>query len=764
MIRKPFLLRLGFLCGFGLVAILLIPVPLDKKPYSKVLYDVEGQLLSAKVAADEQWRFPSDRSLPNMLVKSIVLYEDEWFYWHPGFNPVSLLKSFFINVKSGRIVRGGSTLSMQVARMARDKKRRTYREKVLETLGALKLEILYSKDQIIQQWCTLASFGGNVVGIEAASWRYFGRPLDQLSVAEYATLAVLPNAPALIHPSRNRQALKEKRNRLLEKLDEKKQISGGDLVLYQSEPIPFEPKEMPQQALHLLEYLCGAFPQYQAYQTTIQADIQHRIHDFTNYRTQILEQNGIRNAAILVLDVEEGNLLAYVGNTRDKNGSMRYVDLIQAPRSYGSLLKPFLFAQALDKGMFLPEELISDIPTYIDGFEPKNFDKQFRGVVSFRDVLIQSLNVPSVRVLYYLGHQVFYDLLQSFEPDFLNKGANHYGLSIILGGGESNLWSLSRMYLGLARKYLKYRNDFIRIRVLKDEDLEKYSVSLGNFACHQTVEALADVVRPREETGWKKLHANNEIAWKTGTSYGHRDAWTIGFNSKYLVGIWVGNENGEGREKLTGITTAAPIFFDVMDILGERKPFLKTFKSSHTIKTCAESGKLAGKNCSQLKNLKVDQYSHQWSICDLHEIGSITDNGYFKPIQCLEPNAKKDTFFTLDPIQAYYTHKANPFFYVLPPIDPTCEESNQASLRFIYPFKNAKVFLPIESNGERRSLIAKASTSESKELFWFLNEEYLGTTINEHDWALDPIPGQHELSISDAQGNRQSIFFQVRWN
>lgn len=748
-----------------MAAIVAVELPLEERPFSPVLYSDEGDLIAATVARDEQWRFPRSQELPEFLKDAIIQYEDEYFLWHPGVNPVSLWKAWRKNREAGKIVRGGSTLTMQVARMARNRRNRSYGQKMLEILAAFKLELLYSKEEILGQWCRLAPFGGNVQGIETAAWRFFGRPLHQLSRAEMATLAVLPNAPALIHPGKNRAALRDKRNALLSKLCENGIVPKEELPLLKAEILPQKPFDLPQKALHLLIHLKKKYPDQYLFESHVSRSMQSKANAAIEKALERLEPRGIRSAAALVIDLERNELKAYCGNTPDSDGDMRYVDLVHAPRSYGSLLKPMLYAYAIDRGALLPKELISDVPTHIQGFEPDNFDEKFRGVVPFDEMLIQSLNVPAVRALHYLGYRTFYDFLQAMQPAHLDRGADHYGLSIILGGAESDLWSMGRMYKGLARSYLGYPRPFSHPLILQNEKAQKTKLRLGTFAVDHTVKAMCNLEKPREEQGWRLLRPVEEVAWKTGTSYGHRDAWAVGFNKKFLIAVWVGNENGEGREGLTGINVAAPIFFDLMEQMSEKGyGLIRNKLYPQQVKTCAYTGRRAGPHCDSIEWLSVDKISHQWRSCDAHRVGAIKDN-YFHPLSCLDSELNADTFFVLPATEESFYRRSNNNYFSLPPLAENCRQEHQSEgLHFVYPYREARIFLPVESNGERRALLARAATQgEREQLFWYLDDQFLGVTSEAHEVACLPPPGQHKLTVVHEDGYRISTDFQVSW-
>ncbi|MDR2383394.1 MAG: transglycosylase domain-containing protein, partial [Prevotellaceae bacterium] len=356
-------------------------------PYCTVIEDSDGELLGARIASDGQWRFPQKATFPETYIQALITFEDKRFYSHQGIDPIAVLRALAHNIRQGKTVEGGSTISMQAVRLMRKGKKRTLKEKIIETLLAVRLEASMSKTEILSLYAANAPFGGNVVGIEAAAWRYFGRNAADLSWAEAATLAVLPNSPALIHPGRNRNALKIKRDALLDKMMQKGIVSEDDCMLAKIEPLPENPLPLPRSAPHLLDKIAEKFPG-QRIATTISSPLQQSVNVVAGNHVNTFKANMVNNAAVIIAEVESGDVIAYLGNVlagNDRHGAN--VDIIAAPRSTGSILKPFLYAAMLDEGEILPGALIPDIPFHIAGFSPQNYSKSFDGAVSAHDAL-----------------------------------------------------------------------------------------------------------------------------------------------------------------------------------------------------------------------------------------------------------------------------------------------------------------------------------------------------------------------------------------
>ena len=413
-------LKIVLLVLVGLfIAFLCIPIPRFDKPYSTVLTAKNGELLGAKIADDGQWRFPATNNYSPKYTACLLEYEDRWFFLHGGFNPISFVKAFRDNMRAGEVVRGGSTISMQVVRMSRDNPPRTYGEKLLEIILAMRLELHYSKRSILNLYAANAPFGGNVVGIDAAAWRYFHTTPDELSWGEAATLAVLPNAPALIHPGRSRNRLEQKRNELLQRLPHSNafipkrfnvpKLSEEDAELAMMEDIPARPFEMPMLAYH---YLADQEKRHHGEQisSTIDINLQQAVLDIMKHHHAVNVMNSIDNAAVYVVDYLNDEILAYVGNNLDAEDAAM-VDMVKAQRSTGSILKPFLFAAMLDEGTLLPQMVLPDVPMNLYGFTPKNYSGEYWGAVPADKALQNSLNAPFVHLLREYGQQRFHSLL-----------------------------------------------------------------------------------------------------------------------------------------------------------------------------------------------------------------------------------------------------------------------------------------------------------------------------------------------------------------
>ena len=760
-----------------LVWLFCLPSPLFDFPTATVAESSNGQMLGARIADDGQWRFPEVDSVPERFEKCILYFEDEHFYWHPGVNPVSISKAIINNLSSNSR-RGGSTITQQVIRLSRENKGRTYFEKLIEIFQATRLEAGYRKKSILNLYASYAPFGGNVVGLETASWRYFGVPAGELSWGQSAALAVLPNAPSLIFPGKNEIILKKKRDRLLLKLFQNNIIDETSYQLALEENLPGKPLPLPDFAQHLTEKIRKEH-HGKRIQTTIDFSLQKKLNDIVREHHYLLSQNQIHNIAVLVIDVETREVLGYVGNSPTNREHKNYVDIIDKFRSTGSILKPFLFASVLDAGEILPNMLVADIPTTVNGYSPENFDKKFNGAVPASSALSRSLNIPSIRMLRDFGLQRFNNILSKTNQKGINKPADFYGLSLILGGAESSLWDITKAYAGMAstlnffnNSSSEYRqNEYVEPVYVKEHDeidfgkiQDKASVwDAGTI--YETLNAMQKVNRPSGEESWEFFTSSQPIAWKTGTSYGFKDAWAVGVTPKYAIGIWVGNATGEGRPGLTGLQAAAPILFDVLNILPKSGWFQIPYDELVETEICTKSGHLASIFCEEIKMELIPKNGIRTEACPYHQTVFLNaSENYRVNSSCYElSEMKQKNWFTLPPVMEYYYASLHPEYKPLPPFAPDCLKDGENLMAFIYPKRNETVLLPKNFDENVNEVIFRlAHRSPENTVYWYLDSEFIGKTETFHELAVSPKPGNYILTVVDSEGNEMKEKIEVQ--
>ena len=757
-----------------------LPDPLFRVPYSTVLLDRHGELLGARVASDGQWRFPAeDLAVPETFEKAIIAFEDKRFHRHGGVDVLALARAMRDNLAHGDVVSGGSTLTMQTMRLARNKGRRSVGQKLAEMIWAWRAEVRYSKKDILRLYAAHAPFGGNVVGLNAASWRYFHKTPDQLSWAEAATLAVLPNAPGLIHPGRNRDALLQKRNALLQKLAANGVIDDAELSLALEEPISQQPHALPDLAPHVLGRQAGSG---KTWRSQLDEALQVRLTDLLQRHADAMALNGVNNAGLLVMETKTGIVRAYVGNTvspgKDHHND---VDMVRAERSSGSILKPFLHASALEAGLIMPHGLVEDIPTSIDGYQPENFTETFLGMVPADEALAMSLNVPSVRLLQQYGILPFMDKLKAAGINTLHYGPDHYGLTLMLGGAEVTLWDICGAYASMARVVDRayahdHRYDPMDIHgprlwdantdIKVDPTLQVAPPVFHAGAAWITLEAMTTLRRPDQEGKWESFATSRKIAWKTGTSFGYRDAWAVGITPGYTVGVWVGNADGEGRPGVIGLHAAAPLLFDVFRMLDDDSEwFSPPYDAMTRVLTCAESSWPAGESCTQVDTTWSAKTDLAPQACRFHYT-CMTDaaGAYRYSPECQPAQAVRSTYFVVPPIAENFYKRNHPAYRLVPPWHPDCGAPNAGgpALAILYPRPGSKIYVPTEWDRKRsRAVFTAVHRSDTAAVYWHLDRKYIGKTRELHQLELDPSPGRHVLVLQDEGGEVVEVVFDV---
>jgi penicillin-binding protein 1C len=756
--------------GVLITPVLLSPLPRFRSPLATVVEAKNGSLIGARIADDGQWRFPGTDKVPEKFEKAILTFEDRYFYYHPGINPVAILRAAIYNVKAGRIVSGGSTITMQVSRISRGNRPRTYSGKIIEMLSAVKLELLRPKKKILLMYTGNAPFGGNTVGLEAAAWRYTGKSSSDLTWAEAAALAILPNSPSLVYPGKNQDILRRKRNDLLRRLYERGYYDSLTLVLSLDEPLLPEPVTLPSKAPHLTDYFFkknrGA-----RIRTTVDELLQTRVTEILNAHQKDLENNYIFNSACLVVEVETGNVLAYVGNSTLEEATLHGgdVDIIRSLRSTGSILKPILYAGMQQSGDILPNSLVADIPTRFQGFSPKNFDQSYRGAVPAGSALSQSLNIPAVKMLQKYNPERFLDLLKKTGFTSFRNSADYYGLSLILGGGETSLWELTGTYASLSRVLNRYNNEKIYLKedyhppvIIQQNDpartmTEEQVPPLSASSIWLTYEALQKVNRPESETGWQYFASSLNLAWKTGTSFGFRDGWAVGTTPGYVVGVWTGNADGEGRPGLTGTSAAAPVLFDIVSMMGSQTWFSTPDEDLTMIDVCTSSGYRAGPDCPEKEAIHACVNGLRSEVCPFHSIVHLNSSKTYQVTSdCASPNDIVNVpWFILPPAMEYFYRQKHPEYKVLPPVAPGCDAGrNIQVMEFIYPTPGIKIFIPRDQEGMRTRIIPEiAHRNPSKKIFWHLDDTFVTTTRFLHQINIQAEPGYHVLTAVDEDGN-----------
>ncbi len=730
-----------------------------------------GELLGASTASDGQWRFPPSESVSARFALAAEAWEDRRFRAHAGFDPRAVLRAFRDNARAGEVRSGGSTLSMQVVRLARaaarpdDPPARSLATKLVELVLSVRLELVRSKDEVLALWAAHAPFGGNVVGLEAASFRWFGRPPGELTWAEAATLAVLPNEPGLVHPAGDRERLAAKRDRLLDTLAARGALAPEALPFSRGEPLPTEPESLPALAPWLLAAASASGAAEQ--ETTLDASLQRRLLELA--RRYAAQSRHADNYALVVARVDDGAVLAWVGNAPAPavEAFTGQVDCASAPRSSGSILKPFLYAAMLDSGELAPQALVPDIPTRVGSFSPENYDKRFEGAVAADEALARSLNVPFVRLLRSYGVDRFHALLRGLGFGRLFRKAEDYGLSLVIGGAEVTLAEAAGAFADLARAAKGGPATVLGVSWRPRPAgaaavAARYPFSAGAAAL--TLRALADAERPSEEIGWRGFASARRIAWKTGTSQGWRDGWAVGTDGDHVVAVWAGIATGEGRAGLTGGLAAAPLMFEAFGFLPRGSGFEPGPDAFRPVEVCADSGFYAGPDCPSVRTVQVPVDAPQADACPFCRLVHLSLDGLHRAsADCVsEAELRTEKRFVLPAGMEWWYRRSRLDYRPLPPWLPGCGSEDDSPLAIVVPDGGSALIVPVELDGSPGMAVFSAVHRDpDARLFWHLDGDYLGETRGEHRIDARPAPGLRVLAVVDEEGRRSELRFTV---
>ena len=878
------MLPLFLIITLSMLANWCFPLPKARlhPPVSQIVLDRNGEWLRAFLADDGMWRFSRqlsvisyqsqevfdkpDTSLTEnsyreantttdnyFLHQAMLTSEDRWFYYHYGINPVSIATALYDNLKAGEVVRGGSTITMQLARLM-EPKARNIPNKLIEMFRALQLEHTYSKSEILTFYFNMLPYGGNIVGTAAASRFYFNKPQHALSLGEAALLAAIPNAPERLRPDRFPENARKAREKVLNRLLARRQISEQQWQEATQEPIPRKRYPLPFKAPHLSRmlvkenrshakpYPSTRLPHLQRHEwmgktdgriyTTIDARVQETaVRILSEYleaerKLSLRGSHSTSTGAIIVMDTQNRHVLAMVGShdffDREALGQ---VNGTLAPRSPGSALKPFVYALAMEQGLITPETLLFDVPITYAGYEPVNYNGKYNGYVTARQALARSLNVPAVNLNARLknrtsnstpiqhskarvGGSTLHAFLKQAGISTLAP-AQKYGLSMVLGGCEVNLLELTTLYVGLANmgEFGSYQLTLPRnsrrgevtspLQGFRKPRVENHSPQhlLRKETSFIITEMLTDSQLPtntvKNPEAFERTMNLPKIAWKTGTSYGHRDAWCIGYSPTLTIGVWLGNFDGKGAPMLSGAEAATPILFALFTALTGQDTH-RWFTKPEQLKTrqvCALSGAPVSSHCPVHKDDVYIPGISSVAVCTIHKRIYVNEaTGYSLCSHCRKNSSqqsavssqkdsqytesrkpKAESHFTTDtslkdaqaqifeewPANAATWLAENGFAVpVLPKHNPLCTGTIAGNAPIILSPAEDTIYyiregVPLENQKIR--LIASAS-SRTQDLFWFLDGELIFQGNAAEQYWLTPTKGKHVLTCVDAEG------------
>ncbi|MEF3696175.1 penicillin-binding protein 1C [Desulfolutivibrio sp.] len=727
-----------------------------------VIQDRNGNPLRLYLAPDHAWRLPVtlENTAP-ILTQTLVASEDRHFRRHPGINPLSLVRAALGNLVAGRVQSGGSTITMQVARLV-EPKPRTLAAKCVEMFRAVQLERRHTKDEILTAYLNLAPFGGNIVGVGAAAFFYFGKPPDRLSLGEAALLTVLPRSPTRLDPARDAQAATRGRDMVLDQLAARGAISPQDAAEAKATLVPGHVARPPFLAPHFCDLAKSKRQGQPMVRTTLDPFVQKAAEEILKGRAERLRSLGIGSAAAVILDRASHDVLAMVGSPHffdaPRSGQINGAVIRRSP---GSALKPFLFATAMDAGIIVPETLLLDIPTAFSGYAPKNYDGLFRGRVTAEKALITSLNVPAVRLLDTVGIENFHALLTRGGLTTLNKPASHYGLSLVLGGGEVTLLSLTGLYATLAAG-----GEHVAPRLFPDSPVTGLRLFTPE-SCSLVTDILAKVERPDLPGGFERAMGVPAVAWKTGTSYGHRDAWAFGYSADHVIGVWVGNMDATPVKGISGAVHAGPILFELFRAVernGSRLPDPGPLNLAG-VEVCAESHELPGPYCDRRITITTIPGVTRLVPCTVHrQIHVDLKRGLRLAGECLERHPSRPEVVTEYPAElCAWWRSAGIAFPVPPPPHPDCAEvAGGEPPRIVSPTPGAPYSLrrDVPAAFQRLSLTANVAAPAAK-VYWYQDGLLVAQGTAAERLFVDLTPGRHRLVVMDDLGRMDSVTYHV---
>ncbi len=770
--RRKLLRRTGVCLALAVVAFhvlsLLFPFPeakletLRREREAVLVQDREGNLLRPFLSADESWLFWASRDeISPRLVEAIIAVEDERFRIHPGVDPIAIVRAAWSNFRRGRIVSGASTLTMQVVRM-QDPRPRTYTTKAAEAFRALQLERLRSKDRLLEIYLNLAPFGGNLVGVEAASLSYFRKHAKDLTLGEAALLAGLVQSPTRLRPDRHPERARQRRDHVLERMKICGYISKEQLTVALKEPVWVKRNRFPFEAPHFARMVFRRHTGVPVLRTTLDGHIQQVAETALREQVDSLRPAGVTNGAVVVVENPTAAVRALVGSC--DFFSIEDCGQINGPtaaRSPGSAVKPFTYALAFERGVACPSTVLADVPRNFTGYEPENYDHRHRGPVTARQALAHSLNVPAVDLLREVGLGRLHALLKECGLSTLTREADHYGLALTLGSAEARLLELTNAYAALARlgMYKPYR-------LLEDEPLRRGRQVLSSGAAYLVADVLSDMKRLGGACLWKSERSQIRMAWKTGTSYGHRDAWTIAYTPEYTVGVWLGNFSGEPSRALVGIEAAAPVAARIMDQIHADKTstWYVRPESVGVHDVCAASGMPIGEHCPLSSRALYLRNRSTTKPCTIHVAARIDD----ETGGCLCHLCSRGRRHTVKVVEdwplalaAWFRHQG-----ITRPLMPAhfsgCRAvCDQGSRPRIFAPGDGQSYILAEDDGGNQKLLFQASAATER-IHWFVDGTLYKTCPASERLFWPLRRGEHVIACADDSGRSTSVRIDVQ--
>jgi len=759
--RRPVKIFIGALAAVFLIGVFPKPPLNHGISLSREVYDRHGRLLRLTLSSDEKYRrWVALKEISPALIEAVLLQEDRFFFFHPGVNPFSLVKAFWQSYAArGGFRMGGSTISMQLARMLYRIDSRTLRGKAFQALKAVQLELLYSKKNILEAYLNLVPCGGNIEGFPSASLIYFSRETDKLAPPEIMTLCIIPKSPARrsLTPAKAGNGVEADRARRrlfarwLKKHPGDERYSGSFPAFAEIRPV----SSLPFHAPHFVDAALRSSLIGNKLKTTLdlqtQKLVENQVRDYIRQKKHV----GILNAAALLIDVPDVEVRASVGSSDfyDKNIEGQ-INGTTARRSPGSTLKPFIYGLALDQGLIHPMTMLKDTPVSYGGFNPENFDRDFSGPVHAKDALIRSRNIPAVNLAMQLSSPGLYGFLKKAGVAPL-KDEKYYGLALALGGAEIPMEKLGELYAMLPNG-----GRLRSLRYFKDEDNSRHEQLLSGEASFMVLEMLKANPRPGQGFRQEWTASPLPVAWKTGTSYGFRDAWSVGVFGHYVLLVWVGNFNRDSNPAFVGVEAAAPLMFRVIDALRAQekglRPLLPSAQKTAQVEVCSVSGQIPGPYCLKKTDTWFIPGKSPIKTCEIHR-GVFIDRRTGLRACGFDKKWTRLDIYEFWPSDILKVFKAGGIPRKLPPPEnPACPggyyTETGAPPIITSPQSGVKYSLRMKKSENARISFTAVTDADAKTLYWFMNQNFVGKSRSGEPFFISPGPGHYVVRVVDDRG------------
>ncbi|MBL7739540.1 MAG: penicillin-binding protein 1C [Chitinophagaceae bacterium] len=766
-IKKQRLLKWLKRAGITIVALfllflllnLLFPLP-DKIEYSVVITDNKGEIINAYLTSDQKWRMKTElEEISPLLRKTIIAKEDRYFYSHPGINPFAVTRAFFKNLFRMKRTSGASTITMQVARALEPRKRNII-SKVIEMFRAFQLEWYYTKDEILQMYLNLVPYGGNIEGVKAASLLYFKKDPDHLSLAEITALSIIPNRPSSLVIGRNNDLITEERNRWLKKFATEKVFTAKEIEDALAEPLDAARGTVP----HYLPHLSYKLKKYGSdlIKTHIDLNTQLKTEKLVEDYIRSQRLRNIKNAAVIIVDNKTHKVITYVGSSGFADtldgGQVNGANAVRQP---GSTLKPILYALCFDEGLLTPKTVVADVAVNYQGYAPENYDEKFNGYVTIEYALEHSLNIPAVKSLKHLGHDKLIQKLIQYNFRQVQKDQRKLGLSMILGGCGTTLEELTGLFSSFANE-----GKYIPPVYLQGDSSYNSTAVVSPAASYMINEILSKVNRPDFPLNWTATERMPKIAWKTGTSYGRRDGWSIGYNKNFTVGVWTGNFSGAGVADLSGANVATPLLFKIFNTIDydSDEEWFTQPEDCDIRQVCSETGMIPSAHCT---SLTTDHFiplisSHQ--TCNNWQEVMVSPDEKISYCKSCAPESgyKKKWYKITEPDMQSWMEENRIAWQKIPEHNPDCEQIFKGNAPFITSPSNGTEYLINKKKPEPLQLVCKTASDVSK-VYWYINNQFYKVANAGEKQYFIPEEGPVKISCTDDKGRNRDIKITVRY-